>query len=110
MSELSKKDVKIMNNDLELFSETIVDDPYHYAMILKKYHNSLYQNKRVKSDDLPSKLKKLNEGADSPQQLIDDKIVLFLSSKDSPPKDLAATIRRRKRIFSNRKRLCRKRA
>lgn len=45
MSKLGKEDIKIMNDNLELFSDIIADDPYHYAMILKEYHNLLNQNK-----------------------------------------------------------------
>ena len=54
MSEkISKEEIeemKKMCNDLDLFAEIILDDPYHYAIILKGYYELLIkeneENKR----------------------------------------------------------------
>jgi len=39
--QLDKEDEGYLENNLELFADIICDDSYHYAMILKRYHNLL---------------------------------------------------------------------
>ena len=53
MSEkISKEEIeemKKMCNDLDLFSEIILDDPYHYAIILKGYYELLIKENELET-------------------------------------------------------------
>ena len=45
--KLTEEDEIQLENDLELFADIICDDSYHYAMILKSYHDKSKSNNLI---------------------------------------------------------------